>query len=109
MLISIVYWVVPLIYSVRFIWNPIRRNSVNTGDNMHYFNIEEDDLTVRFEMTMTKPYFLTIFSGLFVSFYLIALLCYMYMLGTRPRHIDDPRFNVQTVYKVPSINLQKSG
>lgn len=76
---------------------------------MHYFNTEEDDLTVRFEMTMTKPYFLTIFSALFTGFYVIALLCYMYMLGTRPRNIDDPRFNVQRVYRVPSPILPKGG
>lgn len=109
MLISVIYWIIPLFYSIRFIWNPIRRNAVNTGENMHYFNTEEDDLTVRFEMTMTKPYFLMIFSGLFISFYLIAVLIYMFMLGTRPRNIDDPRFNVQNVYMVPSnINLEKS-
>lgn len=107
MLVSIVYWIIPLFYTIRFIWNPIRRNAVNTGDNMHYFNTEEDDLTVRFEMTMTQPYVLTLYSGLFISYYVIALLIYMYLLGTRPRTINDPRFNVQRVFMNPSVNLEK--
>ncbi|XP_055312537.1 uncharacterized protein LOC129574484 [Sitodiplosis mosellana] len=109
MLGSLVYWVIILFYSIRFIWHPIRRNAINTGDNIHYFNTEEDDLTVRFEMTMTKPYFLTLFSGLFISFYVVAILIYMYMLGTRPNtgSIDDPRFNVQRVFMNPSVNLEK--
>lgn len=76
---------------------------------MHYFNTEEDDLTTRFEMTMTKPYFLTLFAGLFISYYIVALLVYMYMLGTRPRSINDPRFNVQSVFMNPSANLEKGG
>ncbi|XP_031633629.1 uncharacterized protein LOC116347241 [Contarinia nasturtii] len=109
MLISICYWIIPMFYSIRFVWNPVRRNAVNTGDNMHYFNTEEDDLTVRFEMTMTQPHFLIIYSAIFITSYLIAILIYMFMLITRPGEIEDSRFNVQNVYTVPSLNLEKSG
>lgn len=75
---------------------------------MHYFNTEEDDLTVRFEMTMTKPYLLTIYSALFVVFFIVSIVCYMCMLATQPSGIvDDPRFNVQSHYMVPSVNIHK--
>lgn len=84
------------------------------GENMHYFNTEEDDLTLRFEMTMSKPYFLTIFSGLFVAFYFLALTSYLILLAIRPKSSidEDPRFNVQNVHLTPSAmqkSLQKSG
>lgn len=108
MLAALVYWIIPMIYCIRFIWMPIRHNSINGGQNMHYFNTEEDDLTVRFEMTMTKPYLLTIYSALFVVFFIVSVVCYLCMLATRPSGIvDDPRFNVQSHYMVPSVNIHK--
>lgn len=108
MLAALIYWVIPLIYCIRFIWMPIRRNSLNTGEQIHYFNTEEDDLTVRFEMTMTQPYFLTIYSSIFVIYFIVSVICYLFMVATRPTvTVDDPRFNVQNVYMVPSVNIHK--
>lgn len=108
MLGALVYWIIPLIYCIRFIWMPIKQNSIYRGENIHYFNTEEDDLTVRFEMTMSKPYMLTIFSSIFVIYFIVSLICYFFMVSTRPSTIDDdPRFNVQNVFMVPSVDLHK--
>lgn len=102
MLGALIYWIIPLVYCIRFIWMPIRHNRLNRGEYLHYFNVEEDNLTVRFEMTMTRPEHLPIYSSLFVLFYFFALVCYVFTVATSRRIVvDDPRFNVQDIYKTP--------
>lgn len=110
MLGPLIYWIIPLIYCIRFIWMPIRHNRLNRGEYLHYFNVEEDELTYRFEMTMTKPEHLPIYASLFVLFFCLALLCYIFTVATsRAITVDDLRFNIQSVHIAPPTNPQKGG
>lgn len=109
MLGPLIYWIIPLIYCIRFILMPIRHNRLNRGEYLHYINVEEDELTYRFEMTMTKPEHLPIYSSLFVLFFFLALVCFIFTVATsRTVTVDDPRFNIQSVHIVSPINPQKS-
>lgn len=110
MLGALIYWIVPLTYCIRFIWMPIRHNRLHRGEYLHYFNVEEDELTYRFEMTMTRPEHLPIYSSLFVIFFCLALVCYIFTLATcRTVTVDDPRFNIQNVHSTPTSTPQKGG
>lgn len=109
MLGALIYWLLPLFFCIRFIWMPIKHSAIHRGEYMHYFNLEEDDLTIRFEMTMAKPRYLPIFSAIFILCYIATIICYFVIIGFRPKTtVDDPRFHVQSVYLNPTVDLRKT-